>query len=123
MDRQRRDLKIAMQRAKENCSKKRTGQRQKPFKRLESEKTARASEQRIAYLQSVSLAYIEWQSGNMEAAEALLMRCPPPLRDWEWRYVQRLCHQELNVLAIGSDSVHDIACPPSVNFLFVKMAV
>ncbi len=48
------------------------------------------------------------------------MRCPPPLRDWEWRYVQRLCHQELNVLAIGSDSVHDIACPPSGELLICE---
>ncbi len=76
MDRQRRDLKIAMQREGE-LLKEANVAKAEAVQRLESEKTARASEQRIAYLHSVSLAYIEWQSGNMEAAEALLMRCPP----------------------------------------------
>ena len=44
------------------------------------------------YINRVALAQREWMSNNSAAAGAILDRCPPQLRDWEWSYIRRLCH-------------------------------
>ncbi len=82
-------------------------------KMLLAEKDARASENKLAYSLSVSLADAEMRSGNIEAAEALLSRCPHDLRDWEWGYLFEQCHGELNTVPIKTEYVDEIAMLPT----------
>jgi hypothetical protein len=46
-------------------------------------------------LSRVMRAHLEWRDNEIALAGQLLDDCPPRLRDWEWRYVKRLCHAEL----------------------------
>ena len=46
------------------------------------------------YSSRISQAYREWQANNLPRTRELLEACPPRLRGWEWRFVQRLCHLE-----------------------------
>jgi WD40 repeat protein len=48
--------------------------------------------ERQLYFNRVNLAQREWMSNNSSVADEMLNRCPPPLRDWEWSYIHRLCH-------------------------------
>jgi WD40 repeat protein len=69
---------------------------------LHSEKQARAGEadarRQLAsalYLNRVNLAHRAWSENHVTRARLLLDLCPPSLRNWEWRYVQSLCNQEV----------------------------
>jgi hypothetical protein len=59
------------------------------------------------YATSVALAYQEWSTGNVVRAESLLFGCPSRLRNWEWHYLNGLCHAEL--LTMRSLSLATIA--------------
>jgi WD40 repeat protein len=52
------------------------------------------------YFNHIALADREWHAGNAGRAEELLDACPDDFRDWEWRYLKRLCHSDL--LTVGS---------------------
>ncbi|MBX3444784.1 MAG: protein kinase [Planctomyces sp.] len=56
---------------------------------------ARDLAQEYLYYSRVSLADRHWHSNNAGTASDLLDRCPPEKRNWEWRYLDRLLHQEL----------------------------
>jgi WD40 repeat protein len=60
--------------------------------------TAQAREQRTTYILKLERAEQEWRQGNLPAARNLLDECPADMRDWEWHYLQRLCHQEIQPL-------------------------
>ncbi|MGI8979565.1 MAG: protein kinase domain-containing protein [Pirellulaceae bacterium] len=45
------------------------------------------------------LAQHYWLNNDVPEADQLLDRCPPDLRDWEWHYLKRLCHNELKVIS------------------------
>jgi WD40 repeat protein len=62
---------------------------------------AAESVERQLYINRVNLAQREWMSNSSSAADDLLNRCPPHLRDWEWSYVRRLCHLESLVIQAG----------------------
>jgi eukaryotic-like serine/threonine-protein kinase len=47
------------------------------------------------YFSRISLAERAWLAGDLRQADRHLDECPPHLRGWEWRYLRRLCHQEL----------------------------
>ena len=47
------------------------------------------------YHHRVNLAHHEWLAGNVGRAAQLLDGCRPDLRNWEWRYVRRLCDSAL----------------------------
>ena len=44
------------------------------------------------YVDHVNRAYRECSDNDVAMAERLLEECPPARRDWEWRFVRRLCH-------------------------------
>jgi WD40 repeat protein/serine/threonine protein kinase len=48
------------------------------------------------YVNRVNLAFREFQDDNAALAEQILYGCPSLLRNWEWSYVQRLAHLELD---------------------------
>jgi serine/threonine protein kinase/DNA-binding beta-propeller fold protein YncE len=62
----------------------------------QEQKTAVALRERTwaLYVSSIRLAEYETRAGNLTRAEKLLDRCPPDLRQWEWHYLECLCHPE-----------------------------
>ncbi|MFO0888126.1 MAG: serine/threonine-protein kinase [Isosphaeraceae bacterium] len=50
------------------------------------------------YLQRIALAHRELSADNLGRALELLDQCPAGLRQWEWRYLKRLCQVEPRVL-------------------------
>jgi WD40 repeat protein len=55
----------------------------------------REEAQRSLYFNRVALANRYFLANNVERAEELLDLCPPAMRNWEWRYLKRLCRAEL----------------------------
>jgi WD40 repeat protein len=65
------------------------------------------------YVNRVNRAYREVQDGNIALAEDLLHGCDPKRRGWEWRFVERLCNSERQVIVgVGNLSVNALACSP-----------
>ncbi|MFI5458601.1 MAG: protein kinase [Isosphaerales bacterium] len=62
-------------------------------KSREVERLARRLEWEL-YVSRVNQAQGDYQAGNTLRAESTLAACPNLLRNWEWRYVERLCHLE-----------------------------
>jgi eukaryotic-like serine/threonine-protein kinase len=58
---------------------------------LEVERQNLEVERQEAYVRRVGLAYRELLADNLVGALQLLKDCPEELRDWEWRYLSRLC--------------------------------
>jgi WD40 repeat protein/serine/threonine protein kinase len=46
------------------------------------------------YLSRVNQAQGDYEAGNVERADVTLATCSESFRNWEWRHVRRLCHQE-----------------------------
>jgi WD40 repeat protein/serine/threonine protein kinase len=46
------------------------------------------------YVSRVNQAQGDYEAGNVERADATLAACPESFRNWEWRHIRRLCHQE-----------------------------
>ncbi|HEX4591427.1 MAG TPA: serine/threonine-protein kinase, partial [Gemmataceae bacterium] len=61
----------------------------------EGEAEARRGLAAIANLNRVNLAHRAWMDGEIVRARLLLDRCAEESRNWEWRYVHRLCQDEL----------------------------
>ncbi len=59
---------------------------------------------RALYARTISLAYGQWQDGNLRVAEDTLAAIPAAQRDFEWHYVNSLCHQHQRAL-VGLKSV------------------
>jgi WD40 repeat protein len=55
----------------------------------------RARAENIVYHNSMARAAGSWQDNEMPVAEQRLDECLPELRRWEWHYLKRLCHAEL----------------------------
>jgi WD40 repeat protein len=62
-------------------------------KAREAQRLARTLEWEL-YISRVNQAHGDYEAGNLTRAEATLAACPEPLRNWEWRYIRGLCHQE-----------------------------
>jgi hypothetical protein len=60
--------------------------------------TARRELEGTLYLQRIALAHRELLADNLGRARELLDECPESLRQWEWRYLERLCWVEPTVL-------------------------
>lgn len=69
-------------------------------------------EQMASYVQRIGLAHREWQSNEIGRARELLEECPPELRQWEWRYLRRLCNSELLSFRKHTSSVRSVAFSP-----------
>ena len=57
-----------------------------------------------AYFRDITLAHHELSVDNLGRARPLLNNCPPELRGWEWRYLQRLCLVEPLVIRDKSET-------------------
>jgi WD40 repeat protein/serine/threonine protein kinase len=64
------------------------------------------------YFHRVAAAEREWQDNNVARAAELLAECPSERRQWEWHYLNRLCHPELPVLAAHTDVAMSAAFSP-----------
>jgi len=64
------------------------------------------------YFHSIALAHREWLANNVLHAEAILDACPPELRNWEWRYLKRLCHNEALCLHGDDKVIRSVAYSP-----------
>jgi WD40 repeat protein/tRNA A-37 threonylcarbamoyl transferase component Bud32 len=62
----------------------------------EKRQTQRAleRERHTSYVHRIGLAHREWLANNVGRAEQILEECPADLRNWEWRYLRRLCRAE-----------------------------
>jgi WD40 repeat protein len=68
------------------------------------------------YYNRINLASQYWHGAKVGTAELTLDACPADLRQWEWRYLKRLCHSELLTLPHGN-GVFDVAYSPDGNRL------
>src|SRR5438067_133024 len=64
-----------------------------------------------AYYRRIALAYSELSVNNLGGALKLLGECPEELREWEWRYLMRLCRVEPVVIR-DQTGVYSIAFSP-----------
>jgi tRNA A-37 threonylcarbamoyl transferase component Bud32 len=64
------------------------------------------------YYGNIALAYQEVSADSLGQAEQLLDACPPKLRQWEWRYLQRLCRVEPLTIRDQKDGVFSVAFSP-----------
>ena len=55
----------------------------------------RQQEQRENYYASIALADQHIREGDISRAQALLLKCPPKYRHWEWGRLMYLCHQDI----------------------------
>jgi WD40 repeat protein len=67
---------------------------------------------RLSYLRQVALAHRAWQDAHVDRAEELLTGCAHPWRNWEWRYVRRLCHADRHTLPHDPAGVNAVAVSP-----------
>ena len=63
-------------------------------KRVDVEKRTNQELARDLYFRQVAAAEREWLANNVGQARGLLAACPVELRNWEWHYVNRLCHAD-----------------------------
>jgi WD40 repeat protein/serine/threonine protein kinase len=61
----------------------------------QGEAAARELAGQLNYLRQIELAYRHYRDNQVERTVALLADCPPERRQWEWYYVNHLCHAEL----------------------------
>lgn len=73
--------------------------------------------ERLAYSRNIYLAYQEYGSGEVDVVKKLLNLCPEQLRDWEWHYVQRLCHSDLMTLRGHTSTVSSVTFSPDGKYI------
>jgi WD40 repeat protein len=64
------------------------------------------------YCNRIVLVEREWLANNLPRARHLLDDCPAGLRQWEWHYLNRLCHGELLSLHGHDGAVFNLAFSP-----------
>jgi WD40 repeat protein/tetratricopeptide (TPR) repeat protein len=82
--------------------------------RLEADALNRKAERNL-YDQHIALASQAWHAGNVPALLDLLDRCPARHRDWEWSYLRRLAHGDLQTFSLGE--VQQVAFSPDGSML------
>ena len=70
-----------------------------------------------AYLDRLAMTSDALSAGKVSLAEQLLGECPEPLRDWEWRYLHRLCFEKSPVIRGQSGAIYGVAFRPAGNAL------
>jgi WD40 repeat protein len=60
----------------------------------------------------VDFAHRAHQANNVVLGRELLELCPERLQNWEWRYIRRLCHSELIILAGHTDPISSVSWSP-----------
>ncbi len=69
------------------------------------------------YFHRIALAEREFLANRVVRARQLLNECPPYLRQWEWSYLDRLCHTELLTLRGHENAVYQLAFSPDGRYL------
>jgi WD40 repeat protein/serine/threonine protein kinase len=64
------------------------------------------------YVNLVGRAQSDWLGGNVTDALRRLQECPPQLRQWEWNFVQKLCHLDRWTDAGNGRCVWSVAVSP-----------
>jgi WD40 repeat protein/serine/threonine protein kinase len=83
---------------------------------LQNETRAKEDLRRDSYLHRIALAHHELSVFNLKRALELLRDCPVDLRQWEWDYLMRLCHQEPVILHDQAE-VNGLAFSPEGDLL------
>jgi WD40 repeat protein len=65
-----------------------------------------------SYVHRIALAHREWLSEDIGRTQQLLEECPADLRNWEWHYLQHLCHTEQVTFRGHADAVTGVAFSP-----------
>jgi WD40 repeat protein/tRNA A-37 threonylcarbamoyl transferase component Bud32 len=78
----------------------------------QGEAEAREELDQVLYFRRVSLAHAAWRDNAIVRAEELLNECPERWRNWEWRYVKRLCHADLLTLKGHTEEVFSVCFSP-----------
>jgi WD40 repeat protein/tRNA A-37 threonylcarbamoyl transferase component Bud32 len=82
-----------------------------------SQEEQRKKAETYLYFSRLALAEREWSANNIGRAEQLLDECPKTLRGWEWNYLQRMCHTELQTLRGHAQPVNCVAYSPDGQWL------
>ena len=67
----------------------------------------------VEYGRTIQVAYQEWRDNNAIGSLALLDTTRADLRGWEWRYVNRLLHEELRSLKGHTETVRSVSGAPT----------
>ena len=73
--------------------------------------------ERHKYFHHVAVAYAEWRNGNIGRMKPLLEDCPTDQRNWEWNYLERLCHRELVTLQGMTGGAWSLAFSPDGKYV------
>ena len=73
--------------------------------------------ERHKYFHHVAVAYAEWREGNVGRMKPLLEDCPADHRNWEWNYLERLCHPELVTLQGMTSGAWGLAFSPDGKYV------
>ncbi len=76
-------------------------------------KAALARETFVSYVYRIALAQREWGANEVGRARQLLDECPAVLRDWEWRYVRRLCNTATLTYPGHQENVRQVEFSPN----------
>lgn len=93
-----------------------TKAREAEIRSAEAEESRNKAE-RGQYLADISLATLACSQDRVFEAEAALLKAPERLRGWEWRFLWRLSHPELAVLAGQEDGIREIDYSPDGRLL------
>lgn len=88
------EAKIAAQQAAE----KETAAKQQAIAANDALSEEKEKAERTLYARTISLAYQAWQDDNVSHAEDLLNQANHLYRDWEWDFINKLCHSEHKTL-------------------------
>src|SRR5262249_18806609 len=72
---------------------------------------------RSLYFSLIDRARLEQHAANIADAEAILDRCEPSRRGWEWHFLKGLNHAELLNLSGHDGWVDSVACSPDVKWI------
>jgi hypothetical protein len=71
-----------------------------------------AEADKFRYFHHIARAHADWHDGTVARIGPLLEACPRDRRGWEWRYLKRLCHQDLLTLRGHTEPVRCLAFNP-----------
>jgi len=79
---------------------------------LETARQALESSRRSLYGTRIAGAQHEWDAGYIGKADSLLDACDKDLRQWEWRYLNRLCNSHVRTIRNGDKKILAAAFSP-----------
>jgi eukaryotic-like serine/threonine-protein kinase len=84
----------------------------KTHEALETARQALESARRSLYGTRIANAQHEWSAGYLSKADSLLADCDEDLRQWEWRYLKRLCNSHVRTIRNASGKILAAAFSP-----------